>query len=186
MLSERLKNETHQSHVDVEKLILPRVKNLDSKSAYASLLKLFYGYFKPIEDKVDKVIDEQILPDYNERRKASVIAQDMAKVNDEKCEKICSDLPEITSPDHALGALYVMEGSTLGGKVLTKMITERMQLTPDEGVRFFNGYGADTFSKWHAFKEHLNNYSSEKQVQDTVVNAANETFIKFKNWIENH
>ena len=126
MLSERLKIETHKSHIDVEKLIIPRIKKLDAKRSYTSLLKIFYGYFKPIEDKLDAIVDNELLPDYAERRKASAILEDIEFVNRETCETVWKDLPEIETSEQALGALYVMEGSTLGGTILTKLVTEKM------------------------------------------------------------
>lgn len=185
MLSERLKEETHTAHVAVEKLIIPRIKKLDSGKSYSRLLHLFYGYFKPLEQKIEVFVGDTVLPDIKERRKADSILYDVAFVAEQPQEDlVCKDLPTISNAAEALGAMYVMEGSTLGGVHLTKMIAEKMHFEDGQGVGFFSGYGSETFAKWNVFKKHLNEFGGNRQTEDKVVEAANETFEKFRSWIE--
>ena len=63
-----------------------------------------------------------------------------------------SELPSIRSHQHALGALYVIEGSTLGGKIISKMISHQIPSTDGHGLTFFNSYGDDTITMWERFK----------------------------------
>lgn len=184
MLSERLKEETKQAHIEVETLIIPRIKNLESNKAYKDLLHIFYGYFKPVEEKIAFYITNNTLPDLHERRKADIILKDMKHLVSDEQLQLCNELPGINSTASALGALYVLEGSTLGGQYISKMITDRIPVSPEEGVQFFTGYGPDTFTKWNVFKDHLNQFSGQETVEDEIIQAANETFIKFRNWIK--
>lgn len=184
MLSERLKEETHKAHIDVEKLIVPRIKQLDSNQSYSMLLRLFYGYFKPVEERIDAFVSEEIVNDIDERRKSEVILRDLKSIDKSEMKVVvCKDVPAIFDTAAALGAMYVLEGSTLGGIHLTKMISEKMNMRTKKGLEFFSGYGEETLIKWNLFKEQLNTYTDE-EVQDKIIGSANETFSKFKKWIE--
>lgn len=183
MLSERLREETKESHVIVEKLIIPRIKRLESHHSYARLLHLFYGYFKPVEEKIEQYVTTSVVSDIEERRKADTILEDIEFVGETGSASVCDDLPVIQNATEALGAMYVLEGSTLGGQFLSKMIAEKLSLST-EGLRFFTGYGSASAEKWDLFKNVLNSYTNDAIVESEVIDAANETFIKFKNWIE--
>jgi heme oxygenase len=50
---------------------------------------------------------------------------------------------------HQLGAIYVLEGSMLGGRVLSRHFESRFDLTPEHGLRFFSGYEANTATMWN-------------------------------------
>jgi heme oxygenase len=51
----------------------------------------------------------------------------------------------------ALGSLYVMEGSTLGGQVISRALAEAPWLPPG-GLTYFNPYGDRTGAMWRSFK----------------------------------
>ncbi|HEY0780653.1 MAG TPA: biliverdin-producing heme oxygenase, partial [Gemmatirosa sp.] len=59
------------------------------------------------------------------------------------------------TPAHALGILYVLEGSTLGGQLLRRRIEARLGLTPATGLAFLTAYGTDVGAMWRAFSEAL-------------------------------
>jgi heme oxygenase len=184
MLSERLKEETKVAHVKVEALIIPKIKALDTYQSYKNLLYIFYGFFKPVEEQITVYLQEDVLPDINERRNAMLIQQDLAFIGEQKPDVVCIELPLIKDAATALGAMYVLEGSTLGGIHLSKMIADKMSFTSPKGVAFFSGYRNKTATKWDFFKEQLNNYTESTEVENEVIRSANETFLKFKNWIE--
>jgi len=47
---------------------------------------------------------------------------------------------------------------------------------------FFYAYGDDK-SLWHSFKEKIDSYSSDPGFRKEAVQAANETFGKFREWM---
>ncbi len=53
----------------------------------------------------------------------------------------------------AFGALYVLEGSTIGGLIIKKMISEK--LGSEEGMSFFEGYGKKTAERWKVFTQYI-------------------------------
>lgn len=177
-----LKQHTARTHEELEQILLPRIEGVDSIESYHSLLKIFYGFFKPLEEKVLIFVDDKILPDINHRRKTQLILQDL-QINTSRQLPISSDLPRITNSMQALGALYVMEGSTLGGRGITKIILKNNNFLNPSGIVFFNGYGAETGKMWTAFQMAINSISGDEAIQQ-MLDAANDTFLKFKNWIQ--
>ncbi len=78
--------------------------------------------------------------------------------------------------DEALGALYVLEGSSLGGRVLLRMLRERHgQELP---VSYLEGYGAATSSMWRALASALDACAGDAQVADRIVAGASQCFAK--------
>ncbi|NCD69302.1 biliverdin-producing heme oxygenase [Mucilaginibacter agri] len=183
MLAENLKEQTLANHQQLEKKLVGQIKGLTSKEDYIKLLQLFYGYFGGLEERINLFIDQNIIPDHANRRKTESIAADITELGGTPADKaINNDLPEINNAQQALGALYVIEGSTLGGSIISKMISGRLGL--QNGLSFFNSYGDNTHQMWAVFKNILNGQPAESQ--PVVVDAANSTFLKFENWIEQH
>lgn len=73
----------------------------------------------------------------------------------------------------ALGALYVMEGSTLGGKVIGKAL-RRLPNWPISAPSYFDPYGSATGSMWSAFQDYLD--SALEADADAVIVGAQRTF----------
>ncbi len=184
MLSEQLKTETAQQHVALERLVIPTIKSIKSFDDYKRLLQLFYGYYQPVETAIDNHINILDLPDYAERRKAILIKQDLESIKETAFNlPLCNDLPTITNMSEALGAMYVLEGSTLGGKFIGKMIAKQLDVNNNDSIQFFSAYGDEVEEKWYSFKNHIDLYTSNADVSKQVISAANDTFLKFKEWI---
>lgn len=181
MLSDKLKEETKHNHQVLEKALIARLKAIRSPQGYADLLKLFYGYFGGLEVLINKAIDSNVLTDSAQRRKTQAIANDVLVLgSDVPAKAVGNDLPGINNHFEALGALYVIEGSTLGGKIISKMMQQ--QLGSDKGMSFFSGYGDKTEQMWEAFKQAINSQAQTPEQEATVIATANETFLKFGEW----
>ncbi|MBB5397203.1 biliverdin-producing heme oxygenase [Mucilaginibacter sp. AK015] len=181
MLSDKLKEETKKNHQVLEKALIGHLRAIRSVSEYITLLQLFYGYFGGLEMLMDKAIDDKSLVDSTERRKTQAIANDILILGG-TVPAIATgyNLPAIHSHLQALGALYVIEGSTLGGKIISKMIQQ--QLGTDMGLSFFAGYGDKTDEMWASFKNVLDTQCHTPEQEAVVTAAANETFSKFYYW----
>ncbi len=55
------------------------------------------------------------------------------------------------SPEAALGGIYVVEGSILGGRVLMRRAERSLGVSATQGGRFLAGDGAGTGARWRAF-----------------------------------
>lgn len=180
-LSSVLKDQTEDAHKALEAVVVRKIKSIRTKEEYEQLLYKFYGYHFPLEQWFDKYLDNEIVPLYTKRRRAEQILKDLANMgHDNPVIPLASELPEINSLAKALGAFYVMEGSTQGGTIVADMLIRHAGQTK-ETTSFFYGYGDDK-SMWTSFKDKIDTYSSDGFSED-MVDAANETFTKFKEWM---
>ena len=81
----------------------------------------------------------------------------------------------------ALGSLYVMEGSTLGGAVITKALRHAAWLPPG-GFRYFNPYGAETGRMWRRFQDAFR-AACAVGGETAVERGAVETFEVLHRWL---
>lgn len=61
--------------------------------------------------------------------------------------------PVLASEGEALGAFYVLEGATLGGRIIQRELTARGASL--DGLEFLNPYGDRTGERWRSFIEVL-------------------------------
>jgi heme oxygenase (biliverdin-IX-beta and delta-forming) len=184
MLAEQLKSATEVNHQQLEKQLVLQMKAIRSPGAYVELLQLFYTYFGGLEQEIARYIGPAELPDYNERRKTEALAHDITGLGGTTALKAAGhDLPQLHNRLQAFGALYVIEGSTLGGQIISQMMAKQLNLRGDTGLSFFKGYGERSGQMWAAFKDALNAQATTPQEAEQLIAAANETFLKFKEWI---
>lgn len=185
MISDVLKDRTRQSHQSLEKTLVGLLKNIQTKDDYLYILRLFYSFIYPLEREINRFSIADAFPDYSERRKAGQLVTDMQSLGrNAKDEDLCKDLPPIHSVFEAAGTLYVLEGSTLGGQVISRMISDKLPSVTDNSLSFFNSYGGDTLPMWRKFQDRLNSLVTNEVQQAETVRAAESTFNYFKTWID--
>jgi heme oxygenase len=72
----------------------------------------------------------------------------------------------------ALGVFYVIEGSSLGGRFILKNIVNNPQLSNDQGVSYFKGYGDKTGSYWKNFLNVLAEYEQNNNCANSIIEGA--------------
>jgi heme oxygenase len=185
MFTDHIKEATLQYHQQTEKILVGKMKAMRSKQDYVELLNDFYGYFGGLEKQIERYVNASNMADFEDRRKTAAIAVDIASMGGHipAIAKV-NELPVIDNYLKAFGALYVIEGSTLGGKIISKMVQQHLRVEGTDGLSFFNGYGDSTHKMWESFKQVLNDTPANAHEEAIVTDAANETFLKFKNWLE--
>jgi heme oxygenase len=190
MILKRLKLATSASHTTLESQ-LPLMKTDLSLDNYHQFVSRFFGFYAPLESQLLAAPHWQNLAfDYQARQKTPRLKQDLLSLGSSP-ESLavapqCTDLPEVTTPGHLLGCLYVIEGATLGGRVITRHLQNQLGLTPDSGGAFFDGYGAQTGSHWKAFCTMLSENADDVGDggrQEAIVAGANRTFETLTNWL---
>lgn len=179
LLSVRLKEETKKPHQELEKIVVIKLKRIRSEADYAIFLNSFYNYFNTVEKTVAQYISKEVLNDYTERRNSSYLKADIEELGFQIKPSFDLPEPEITSLPAALGAMYVMEGSIMGGPVIVEMLKKHGIV---KGFSFFSGYGADTGKMWSTFLAVLNTNTASEDAQQIAINAAKETFSKFQTY----
>lgn len=66
----------------------------------------------------------------------------------------------------------MVEGSTLGGRFILKNVSKVLQLSEEQGVSYFNGYGEKTGSFWKNFLAFLSEYEQEHNCGNEIIEGA--------------
>src|ERR1700760_40404 len=123
-LTDELKETTEAAHAAAEKKMVLALKRISAPEDYVSMLNWLYGFYAPLEDLIRDQLTEDNFPDMIKRSRAEYILWDLKEFNAEAQEPdTCDHLPVIDSYARALGALYVLEGSTLGGRIIAGMVS---------------------------------------------------------------
>ncbi|WP_140938326.1 biliverdin-producing heme oxygenase [Sphingobacterium lumbrici] len=176
MLSQNIKDGTSAAHQKLEGTVVRQLKSIRSNTDYAEVLKKFYAYFNAVEKIIAPYITSEVLPDHAKRRNSNYIKQDIEELGGSVGNLPEANVPQISSPLEALSALYVLEGSIMGGTYIVQMLS-KYGITA--GTSFFSGYGTDTEKMWRAFTTVLNAYGEDPTSHARAIEVANETFSKF-------
>jgi heme oxygenase len=176
-LFERLKSGTEQQHRELEALIDP-LKNFRSLDAYKAHVSRSWRFYFPLEGCLAAFDWPAAGIDFAPRRKAPLIEQDMRVlgVQEPRLEETRPLARE--NLDFALGCLYVLEGATLGGQIISRHLAT-LGIGPANGGLFFHGYGAQTGEMWKSFRLSATRYCVTADQIDEAVNGAQSTFQRF-------
>jgi heme oxygenase (biliverdin-IX-beta and delta-forming) len=182
--AQQLKDLTKENHEAAESMLLPRIRNIKKQEPYISLLKLFYGFYHPLEKKINAVLDASLIPDKEQRRKSGLILGDLQALGaGVPFIPQAKQLPDLQNDAAAMGALYVLEGSTLGGRYIAKMLSQQVDPALQPGqLRFFTGYGSRTGVMWTGFTGMLHEFATDAYMVQQMADAANRTFLDLNLW----
>lgn len=175
MLSTKIKEATKVGHQETEKKVVLRIKRIANEADYVELLKCFYAYFYAVEKTIAPYI-EAVPPDYRERRNSSYIKADIEALGGSIDDLPTAIAPEIGDAVQAMGALYVLEGSIMGGPYIVQMLQKR---GIEKGFSFFSGYGSGSSRMWASFTDALNALPKSELDKVKAIATADETFRKF-------
>lgn len=88
-------------------------------------------------------------------------------------------LENLNDLNYREGVMYVIEGSALGGQVVSRHLRDKLGITPDQGGEFFFGDGPGTFARWKDRLCRLAVLDSEPQLWPAILNGAEDTFRIF-------
>lgn len=175
----RLRKETAGSHARLEKALALLEPPL-AQDRFVTLLERFYGFHAVWEPAIAAHFDpEFLLP----RRRLRLIENDLIALGHHPADTrppLCFGAAALgRSPEVALGSLYVMEGSTLGGQ----MIARGLRGTGwGERIRYFNPYGDGTGGMWSAFKALVRTRSGTTS-DPKIMAGAITTFDLLQDWL---
>ena len=170
-LTLRLRRETSDCHrrLDSHPRLTALASGTIAREDYADLLASFLGFYRPLERKLSD------FEAYAGRNKTPLLERDLRAMNrDPDTVPDCSALPEIHGLGSALGAIYVVEGSTLGGRIISR------GLPPELARDFLRSYGERVSEMWKAMQAELTAYTGDPT---EVVRTARATFESLEAWI---
>lgn len=181
--SEALKTHTRDVHIQLEQMLIPLIQSVSTRTQYAELLKIFYTFYAPVEQRLSGVSGIENLIAGIQLRKADSLKKDITALEATTDGlSLCDDLPRCTNLSHAFGIMYVLEGSVLGGKSIAHIVTKKLPADTSLPFSFFLHYGDDAKTTWDQFKAKLD--STENLSTPALLAAATDTFILFNQWID--
>lgn len=176
---------------DLRKQTGPQHQQLESSSLSQALMKpgvemQDYTRYLSYMYRVIEYAEEHIFPLVNDlletssRRKLYSIQKDLAYLHGQPVAQYFSISDKELTQAEALGYLYVIEGSTLGGRVIIKHLQKYLPVNEQDGALFFAGYGADTGKQWSSFLQTLTAYATGKHCEETVIQSAIAAFTAIR------
>ena len=185
-----LRARTKSSHAAIETVpILSRLMARDIRVAeYTAVLDAMHGFHLAFEAEIAALVAD--------------LPQAAAMLEQSRLPALRSDLawfglapspaappaPGFATRAEALGALYVIEGSLLGGRVIARHLTENLNVRPGAGCSYYGGTDADTArGRWHdlcALIESLDDRDGAAQpVGELMAQAACRAFDSLDRWM---
>jgi heme oxygenase (biliverdin-IX-beta and delta-forming) len=87
---------------------------------------------------------------------------------------------QLPTSGHGFGCLYVLEGSALGGRVISKRVKQMLGLGPATGGAYFHGRGRQTASHWWDLLTALNTIPANSAMGADAEAGAIATFLAFR------
>ncbi len=151
----RLRAGTRDAHARIETVpALARLLAEDlTQAEYVAVLAHMHGFLAALEPAVAAVLarprpDAAALLDGGRLR---ALADDLDWFG-AASQPLLDTLPALAGPDAALGALYVIEGSGLGGRVIARHLADSLGVAPGAGGSFYCGLSAAAARlRWQRF-----------------------------------
>ena len=193
----RLRQETRGEHDAVERVLDLMGASL-TREDYRQRLERFYGFYSPLEAALqsrgtltnDAQGDTALAPATRSAlalrlNKAAHLRQDLRHIGVIPEDLLlCRELPPLETQAEVLGCLYVMEGATLGGQMISRHIRATLNIAPSTGGSFFEGYAGDTGKMWIAMRQLLVTSACDAQVENAIVANAIATFACLRAWCD--
>lgn len=184
MIMTKLKEATKHQHDSLENAV-DILQNCSHQSGYVNLLRGFYSYHAAIEKSLARVDWQTLNFDFESRRKRFLLEKDLQSFGVNVAEvEMWADLPAIRAASEAVGCLYVLEGSTLGGRIISRHLREKLELNAENGAAYFNSYGERVGEMWMAFCLFANEFAAANNQENEIIGAAQQTFQSFEKCLQ--
>lgn len=161
-LQEKLKAQTQSLHSELEQQmfvhdIMQKTLNIEQyKRLLACNYLVHWFYEEEIFSKLTTATGLSI--DIEKRKKLDSLMLDLndVKISELSLQKINFNTIEFKNEYAALGAMYVLEGATLGGSVIIKQLRLNLNFDPSFNFNYYGIYGKELITNWQQFLSQLN------------------------------
>ena len=149
------------------------------------LLERFHGFHAALEPALKGLVPEALLAP---RRKLPLLQNDLRCLGVSEAGllalPVCRQAADLCdSRAGAAGALYVMEGSTLGGRIISRCL-QAAPWHPPQHLQYWNPYGDQTGARWAESLAYLQ--SLPRADADAIARSAVATFSVLQAWLLPH
>lgn len=156
---------------------------------YCALMGLFYGFYAPLEQAIDRAQSGISDPRHRFRypKRSQLLVQDLESmghsVEDVDRTPMCPHLHDIVTPASLAGVLYVIEGSTLGAAQIDRAAQKILSTDTPKGRSFWAWSRANNKDRWAAINAYLEHLDRADQSQSAIIQGANDTFQALSTWL---
>lgn len=179
MLLARLRSDTAPLHARVE-AAMPSLDTLATPAGYATALRALHGFhsaWEPALWAAPGMADAGV----DAARKLPLLEADLRALGLTPVGRPPAPAP--AGDAEALGALYVLEGAGLGGRVILRHVAGPLGVTETTGAAYYTGYGDETGPRWKAFTAALEAFGAGAGRPDRVVAGAVACFGAMERWL---
>lgn len=178
-----LRRGTAAEHADLERSLDLLDPALD-RTRLTHVLDRMHGFWQVAETGLDawaaRFPADAWHVSWERRRRATLFAADLATLG---VPATCGgpELPAPAGTDEALGRLYVLEGSTLGGALIDRHLATVRGLS-GLSLQAFSPYGTETGAMWHGFRRVARARVAAGGDAGVMLSAARQTFGALASW----
>lgn len=173
-----LRLRTSAAHQEIEKtLLIGKLMSQDlTLDTYRDVLLGWQLWLTVNERKILNMLSELSPSDIGQRAKLILIEQDLLQLNTSELKPLAHGSSPLILHNayEAIGALYVLEGATLGGQLILKRL--RSQLKENMNHHFYSSYKEKTTQMWSAFNQYVNSTIITSYELEAAVTGARNTF----------
>jgi heme oxygenase len=141
---------------------------------YRGILEKLYQLYVPLEAALAQVLEHEQPGYYPTQARVPDLVRDLRYLGvDASTIAPRSDAPPIANLPDALGALYVIESSSLNGRAISPHLAMNLGIRPETGGAFFWGYGEFAGEMWRSYLTMLERRSTEANTPSIVQAAQN-------------
>ena len=181
----RLRHLTNDLHISVERHF-DLVGRHWTRESYRWLLERLWGFHAPLEAALVRLDWQSTVIVPAERCKRAWLEADLLHLGMNPASvaglETCRNLPAMQNVHDGLGALYVLEGATLGGQVILRALQTALNISPLAGGRFFASHDKATGAMWRSYLNALEDAGSAPNAAGAIERAALATFTAFDRW----
>lgn len=198
----RLKSETQAIHAEVEKLSHAEaiMSHTLSQTGYKNLLAVNYAFHCGIHQAIhigfSSDMDTGLCVTERSQHHAALknlqichaatlpsridaLSRDLSSNHSSILTTPCQP-PQLSTLAQAFGAMYVVQGSMLGGAVIHRALQKNPSLKPCQPFRFYSSFGSETGPQWKQFCIALAEHVTTADDAQEATTKALETFEFFK------
>ncbi len=158
-----------------------------TREQYLHVLQRFYGFVKPVEEQIYPLLTN-VLGNTDKFERAAMLREDLAILGMSSAEidalPLLHTLPPASDAAAALGIVYVLEGSKLGGQFISRHVGSTLGISAENGLRFYAGHGRETGAIWNEFRQAMADFAVDSGQEDVLIQSAAHTFDTFKTWLD--
>ena len=178
---DELRQTTRIDHEAVEQLVAIDRPDFGVHD-YAAFLSGMLAAHEPFEHGWPALPQLRLwLPDLTSRAKAVLLRRDLRQLGREPVPADPHlDTGDVYGASEALGALYVLEGSTLGARFVLARLVPLLGADIRGATQYLEAYGETRAERWHTFTAALESAATDAGSRAALVTGAGRMFARVR------